>query len=162
MKYHTDNGIRLIYDFVCESSPLPKGHPFTDQHTAASHFVRCQAAGHIPTMRECLVVMLLDARHRPIGLHVASIGNLNSAMVHPREIYRPAIAAAAHCIMIMHNHPSGDLKPSAEDLRVTKRIQEAGELLGIQCLDHLVIASPNYYSFVDGRVRALTLGGDDS
>jgi DNA repair protein RadC len=98
---------------------------------------------------------MLNARHRIMALHVAHVGTLNSCPVGMREIFRPAIAAGAHAIIVAHHHPSGDHTPSPEDRRVTERINKAGELLGISCLDHLVIGGTRFFSFADGITRDL-------
>lgn len=89
--------------------------------------------------REYFVVMLLDTKNRVIGLSTVSVGILDSSLVHPREVFKPAIISNAASILVGHNHPSGDPTPSGEDHRVTERLQQAGELLGIDLLDHVII-----------------------
>jgi DNA repair protein RadC len=99
--------------------------------------------------QECVVVLALDRQHRLSGVRVVTIGTLSTSLVHPREVFRPAIALAAECIVMAHNHPSGDATPSAQDHAVTGRITESGRILGIDMLDH-VIVTPNageWYSF---------------
>ena len=91
------------------------------------------------TDREHFVVVLLDTKSAVIGITTVSIGILDSALVHPREVYKPAILSNAAAIILAHNHPSGDPTPSAEDRRITQRIHEAGQVLGIEVLDHLII-----------------------
>ena len=91
--------------------------------------------------REHFLVLLLNARHEVIGRETVSIGSLNASIVHPSEVFKPAIQESAASILIVHNHPSGDPEPSEEDLTITKRLVEAGELLGIQVLDHVILAS---------------------
>lgn len=90
--------------------------------------------------REHFVVILLNARHEAIAVETVSIGSLNASIVHPREVFRPAMLASAASIVVAHNHPSGDPEPSEEDLSITRRLAEVGELLGIGVLDHVVIA----------------------
>lgn len=108
--------------------------------------------------KEHLVAVLVNTKLRLIGYHVVSVGSVNEAIAHPREIFRTAILAGAYRIVLMHNHPSGDPEPSQADRFITNRIQEAGELLGISLLDHVIIGTPEegrrpYYSFKeDGRV----------
>ena len=97
--------------------------------------------------REHFVVLLLNARHEAIGRETVSIGSLNASIVHPREVFRPALFQAAASIILVHNHPSGDPEPSEEDLGITKRLVQAGELLGISVLDHLIIARRGTVSF---------------
>lgn len=90
---------------------------------------------------ECFAVLLLDGKHRPYAHEIVSRGTLTAAMVHPREVFGPAIRLGAAAIIVAHNHPSGDSKPSQEDIAVTARLKAAGTLLGITCLDHIVIGS---------------------
>jgi len=91
------------------------------------------------TDREVFAVALLTVRHRLLGLHTVSVGCLTSSLVHPREVFKPAILAGSAAILAAHNHPSGDPEPSAEDVALTRRLAAAGQLLGIELLDHLVI-----------------------
>ena len=88
--------------------------------------------------REHFVAIYLDGRHRPIADSVVSIGTATASHVHPREVFQPAIALGACALLIGHSHPSGDVTPSTEDLDLTKRLTEAGRLLGITLLDHVV------------------------
>ena len=90
--------------------------------------------------REHFVAIYLDGRHRPIGDSVVSVGTATASLVHPREVFQPAIGIGACALLIGHNHPSGDVTPSAEDLEVTKRLAEAGRVLGVTLLDHIVWA----------------------
>ena len=89
--------------------------------------------------RETLQVLLLDGKHRLLRQVTVSVGTLTSSLVHPREVFRPAIRHAAAALILVHNHPSGDPEPSLEDIRVTRRILETGSLLGIPLLDHVII-----------------------
>lgn len=89
--------------------------------------------------RERFVVLLLNTKNAVIESHTVSIGTLSSAIVHPREIFKPAIQASAASVILAHNHPSGNTEPSREDREVTRRIVEAGETIGIEVLDHLII-----------------------
>ena len=97
--------------------------------------------------REHFVVVLLNARHEVDLVETISIGSLNASIVHPREVFLPAIRASAASILLVHNHPSGDPEPSEEDLAITKRLIECGELLGVAVLDHVIIASRGVVSF---------------
>jgi DNA repair protein RadC len=104
--------------------------------------------------REHFVVLLLDTRNRAIGVNTVSIGNLNANLVHPREVFKPALLANVASILIAHNHPSGDCEPSAEDFAITERLKQAGELLGVPVVDHLVLGEPGFYSFKEhGTLR---------
>lgn len=96
--------------------------------------------------REHFQVLLLDGKHRLVSVHAVSQGTLTSSLVHPREVFRPAIREAAAAIVVAHNHPSGDPEPSAEDLEVTRRLAETGRLLGIPLLDHVVLGDGSWTS----------------
>ncbi len=103
--------------------------------------------------REHFLAILLDARRNVKGVAVVSIGTLSASLVHPREFFRPSIVAGAAAIVAVHNHPSGDPTPSAEDRDVTRRLQRAGELLGIPLADHVVIGSgESFYSFRENGI----------
>lgn len=91
-------------------------------------------------------VLLLDTRHQVISGRDVSVGSLNASIVHPRETFKPAIAASAAAVILAHNHPSGDPTPSKEDLALTARMVQVGELMGIPVLDHLVIGDGRYVS----------------
>ncbi|MAE94776.1 MAG: hypothetical protein CL910_08965 [Deltaproteobacteria bacterium] len=96
--------------------------------------------------QEQFLVVLLDGRHRVLGEARASEGTLTASLVHPREVFRPALREGAAAIVLVHNHPSGDPSPSTEDRAVTQRLVRAGELLGIQVLDHVVVAERGWRS----------------
>ena len=102
---------------------------------------------YIEEDREAFATILLDTKLKPIGHYVVSTGTLNQSLVHPREVFKKAIVASAHAITLIHNHPSGDANPSNEDIQVTQRLVEAGELVGIEVLDHVIVGDDNYYSF---------------
>ena len=98
------------------------------------------------TDREIFAAILTDSRNKVIGINQVSVGTLSSSLVHPREVFKPAILACAAAIIVAHNHPSGDATPSPEDKVATRRIKEAGELLGIPLLDHVILGE-NFFSF---------------
>jgi DNA repair protein RadC len=99
------------------------------------------------------VAVLLDTKGQVIGVTTISIGDLSSALVHPREVFKPAVLANAASVLLAHNHPSGDPTPSSEDVSVTRRLAEAGALLGIDVLDHVVIGERGHW--VSLRERGL-------
>ena len=103
------------------------------------------------TDREHFVVMLLDRKNKLIGINTVSIGSLTASVVHPREVMKPAILCNAAAMICGHNHPSGDCTPSAEDRALTTRLVEAGKLLGISVLDHVIVGdgTAGYFSFAD-------------
>lgn len=97
--------------------------------------------------KEHFVALYLNARNELIHKEIISIGTLTRSLVHPREVYAPALTHLAASVLVAHNHPSGEPEPSQDDLLVTKRLQDAGELLGLALFDHLIITSTSYYSF---------------
>jgi len=102
--------------------------------------------------KEHFVVLLLNARHELQGRETVSIGSLNASIVHPREVFQPAILHSAASVVLVHNHPSGDPEPSEEDLSITKRLVQVGDLVGIGVLDHVIVAARGVVSF---RARQL-------
>lgn len=104
--------------------------------------------------REHFVAVTLDGASRVINTRIVSIGTLNQSLVHPREVFKSTILDNAAGIIVAHNHPSGQLEPSIEDRRVTKRLKEVGKLIGIELLDHLILTVDGYYSFSEeGELR---------
>ena len=94
----------------------------------------------LPTAeREVFGVLMMNTRNTPTHRAIVSVGSINASIVHPREVYRIAILHRAAHIIVVHNHPSGDPEPSEEDLRITRRLTRAGELLGVELLDHVII-----------------------
>lgn len=98
-------------------------------------------------------IVTLSTKNEVIDTHQITVGTLDASLVHPREVFRPAIKDAASSMLLVHNHPSGDPSPSPEDIAVTKRLQSAAEIIGIDVLDHIVLGNPNAVSLKDtGRV----------
>ena len=113
--------------------------------------------------RELFCIVNLQADLTPINMNIVSVGSLNEALINPREIFKSAILSNAHSMMLIHNHPSGNLTPSTSDIQTTARMQELGELMGISLVDHIITGrNENYYSFrdkgefPDSRVRFST------
>jgi len=100
--------------------------------------------------REHFRAAFLNTKNQIIRVVTVSIGSLNASIVHPREILKPAIAASAASIVLVHNHPTGDPAPSREDIEFTKRFAQCGELIGIELLDHIIIGSERYQSLKEG------------
>ena len=98
--------------------------------------------------KEHYAVLTLDARNQLIGRHVVSVGTVDAALVHPRETFRVAILDNAVKIIVVHNHPSGEVEASEEDRLITKRLATAGKILGIPVADHVIIAGDSYLSFL--------------
>ncbi|MBN3037166.1 MAG: DNA repair protein RadC [Candidatus Diapherotrites archaeon] len=96
--------------------------------------------------KECFVGLYLDSKARLLRREVLSIGSLNASVIHPREVFRPALVEHAAAVIVAHNHPSGDATPSSEDVALTKQLCAAAEVLGIVFVDHLVVGNGSYYS----------------
>nr|WP_055668416.1 JAB domain-containing protein [Desnuesiella massiliensis] len=96
--------------------------------------------------RELLIACCLDTKNQPTSINVVSVGTLNSSLVHPRELFKPAILSNSASLIVAHNHPSGYLEPSNEDINITNRIKECGKLLGIDIIDHIIIGDENFIS----------------
>lgn len=101
--------------------------------------------------KEYFIAIHLDGKNRIICIDQVSVGSLNQSIVHPREVFKTSLLSSAAAIILLHNHPSGDPTPSREDMEITKRLREAGDLLGIRILDHIVIGD-TYISFVERGV----------
>lgn len=99
--------------------------------------------------KEHFLAFYVDARSQLIHQETVSIGTLSASLVHPREVFAPAVAHSAAAVIVAHNHPSGDCSPSTEDKDATRRLSRAGELLGIPLLDHLVVGAARFFSFKD-------------
>ncbi|MDH4619996.1 JAB domain-containing protein [Brevibacillus sp. AY1] len=95
--------------------------------------------------REQFFLLCLNTKNEPTAIHTVSVGSLDSSIVHPRETFKIAIISNSASVIVAHNHPSGDPTPSQPDLDVTKRLQEAGELLGIPVLDHIIVGTEGAY-----------------
>jgi DNA repair protein RadC len=101
--------------------------------------------------RENFIVMCLDTKHKINSLTLTSTGTLNASLIHPREVFKTAILSNAAAILLCHNHPSGNCEPSNEDIEITKRLQEAGKIMGIEILDHIIIGD----SFLSMKQKGL-------
>jgi len=103
-------------------------------------------------VKERFLVICLNSANKIIKHETVSIGNLNSSVVHPREIFKSALEQSAASIILLHNHPSGNPEPSNEDISITKKLVEAGKIMDIPVFDHIIIAGNNYTSFVEKRL----------
>lgn len=101
---------------------------------------------------ELFKVVLVDGRNRLLKDSTISKGILDASLVHPREVFAAALAERANAIFLVHNHPSGDPKPSEDDLKITERLSRAGEIMGVKVLDHIIVAEEGYYSFAERRL----------
>ena len=131
---------------IASAKPIEKIHLSCPQDVADFLMPRLRYAA-----KEQFVVILLNNKNKVIGTEVVSEGSLSSSIVHPREVYAPAILHHAAAIMVAHNHPSGDPKPSTEDAEVTRMLARSGKVLGIPMIDHVIIGDGNYYSFLENE-----------
>jgi DNA repair protein RadC len=125
--------------------PTPEQLQQCDTPDRAAEYWRMHIATH-PHFNpecECLVVLLLNTRRKVKGHHLVSIGTMDTILVHPREIFRVAIITAASAVIVMHNHPSGESSPSEADIKVTRDLIRAGQLLKLELLDHVIIGNGN-------------------
>jgi DNA repair protein RadC len=99
--------------------------------------------------KEHFIALHLDGKNRIICLDRVSVGSLNQCVVHSREVMKAALLSSAAAIILVHNHPTGDPNPSGEDMNITKRLKEAGELIGIPVIDHIIIGNGQYVSFAE-------------
>jgi len=104
--------------------------------------------------KEHFLTIHLNARHVPLLLDVVSVGTLSASLVHPREVFRRAIAENCAALILVHNHPSGDPAPSPDDIEITTRLAKVGELVGIEVLDHVILAQERYFSFREAGMLA--------
>lgn len=129
-------------------SPLPLNKIYIRSTKDTLHAVR----EYTNKKQEYLICLYINSRNELIQKEVIGVGTLNALQIEPREVFRPAFTTPCAGLILVHNHPSGDPKPSNADIMFTKRIQEAGKILGIQLLDHLVITTDSYYSFKESEI----------
>lgn len=124
--------------------------PETAMRYCLSEFraLACQA------VQEEFWIVTLDTKNQPIASHRITVGTLRNSLVHPREVFRPAIADAANCIIAVHNHPSGDPEPSDQDISVTNRLESVAEVIGIPLTDHIVVAGDKAISIQNWKAGA--------
>jgi len=132
------------------ATPLFEGAIFSKSHDVFQHF----SPLFRNAKKEYFKILLLDQKNKMIRDVTISEGSLTATVVHPREVFQPAIRDSAASVIFIHNHPSGDPTPSIEDKNVTSRLAEVGEIMGIPVLDHLILGSSDYFSFADaGHIR---------
>lgn len=102
--------------------------------------------------KEHFITLHLGGKNNLLCKETVSTGSLNQSIVHPREVFKTALLSNAAALILVHNHPSGDPKYSSEDIAITRRLKEAGEVLGVKVLDHIIIGDGTYFSFVEGGV----------
>lgn len=126
-------------------TPWMSGDPFRSAQDVYAHYRERLAAETV----EFFIAVLLDNKHRKIRDVVVGQGSLTASIVHPRDVYACVLRSPTAAVIFVHNHPSGDPTPSREDLDITRRLREVGDLIGIRVLDHVVIGKGRYVSFVD-------------
>lgn len=132
----------MVYDLISERHAPPyRINSPSDAYTVLRRYSNART--------ERFLVVLLNGAHDVISTRIITVGLLNKTIVHCREVFRPAIVENAAALLLSHNHPSNRLDPSSQDLDITKRLQDAGELLGIPVLDHLIIGRSGFYSMVE-------------
>ncbi|MEM1227110.1 MAG: DNA repair protein RadC [Planctomycetota bacterium] len=125
---------------IAEHEHLPEQARITSTAEAIRYCARRFSMLASDAVQEEFHIVCLDIKHKPIGTHQITVGTLDASLVHPREVFRPAIRDAAAAVLLVHNHPSGDPTPSREDQTVTDRLSEAGKLIGIHVVDHIIVA----------------------
>lgn len=131
---------------IASAKPLEKIHLSCPQEAAEFLMPRLRYA-----IKEQFVVVLLNSKNKVVGTEVVSEGSLSNSIVHPREVFVPALLQHAAAIMVAHNHPSGEPIPSVEDRELTSMLVRSGKVLGIPLVDHIIIGDGNYYSFLENE-----------
>lgn len=138
-------GVKELAERNRTDSSIPRGKSFRSAYDIYFHYRNI--IGKKP--QETFYTIILDNKHRVMANRLITQGTLNRSLVHPREVFAPALQLRSAAIILIHNHPSGDPKPSRQDLTVTQRLVDVGELVGIKVLDHIIISHSSYFSFVD-------------
>jgi DNA repair protein RadC len=128
--------------------PTPENIQLCEEPDQAAEYWKLHIPNH-PYFNpecECCVVLILNTRHKIKGHYFVSVGTMDTILIHPREVFRLAVIASASAIVLMHNHPSGESSPSDADIKATRELIRAGQLLKIEVLDHVVLGNGNYTS----------------
>jgi len=142
MQYLPIYTVRLVKD----TNTLPQPSKKCNTPADAAEIVR-EMFRDVPY--EMMIVIMLASSSKCVGVSIVSVGILNSALVHPREVFQRAIEKPTSQIILVHNHPSGNGEPSAEDIQITRQVMDAGKILGIPLIDHLIIAGESTTSFAE-------------
>lgn len=140
--------IRPVYETLTIKEPVPDYLKATRKIQGAED-VNTLFRFLVDEARENFLVLHLNTKNRILCADALSRGSLNASIVHPREVFNSALLSAAAAIICVHNHPSGDTTPSAEDTIITKRLIECGRLLGVRVLDHVILGNEGFYSFFE-------------
>jgi len=145
--------IRRVRALVVSYQPLRVRLPVNGTASSPREAARLAAAILADTTVEQVLPLHFDTKHKLIGIHIVSVGTLDASLVHPRDVFKAACLSNASALILAHNHPSGDPTPSAEDRALSKRLRQAGELLGVELLDFLIVTDPaeglRYLSFTE-------------
>ncbi len=145
--------IRRVRELVVSYKPLRVRLPVNGTASCPREAARLAAAILADTTVEQVLALHFDTKRRLIGVHIVSVGTLDASLVHPRDVFKAACLSNASALILAHNHPSGDTTPSAEDRALSKRLRQAGELLGVELLDFLIVTDPaeglRYLSFTE-------------
>ena len=143
----------FTYKVVKESTGITYGSDSLSNPEKVVKFIEEYYEDYFSEDKEAFSVLMLNTKNKVIGIKTVSVGTLDATIVHPREVFKSAILNSAKSIMIFHNHPSGDTKPSGEDINLTKRLVDAGNLLGIKVLDHIILGNNgNYLSMLEDNL----------
>jgi DNA repair protein RadC len=141
-----------MYRTIEMSIPMVQDPEGPAAHSAADVHAACRDLEGLA--QEAFHVLTLNQKNRVIHRHMVALGSLTEALVHPREVFRPALLDSAAAVVLVHNHPSGDPAPSRADRQLTERMKTAADILGIRLVDHIVIGKDRYYSFAEsGALR---------
>ncbi len=145
---------RLVFETpVYKVMVVQEGSVATEPYIRSPEDVARVVAQHLRGVdREHFVGLYLNAANRLIGIHTLTIGTLTASLVHPREVFKPAIRESACAMILVHNHPNGDPTPSQDDKNITRELKKAAEILGIRILDHIVMAKDKILSMVEERI----------
>lgn len=138
--YTLDELIQMVHE---------KSNSYHNKHITSAKDVYDLLVGYSFEDREHFITITLDGASKIINQRVIHIGTLNQSLVHPREVFRPAIIDNSAGVIIVHNHPSGTLEASRADIQITQRLKEVAKLVGINLLDHVILSREGYYSFTD-------------
>ena len=146
MPRHKDPGVRVV-ECVMEGGPLPDSQVINRPADVLQYVPDLPKAD-----REKFVVLHLNTRHKVLRRETTSVGSLDASLVHPREVYKAAVKTNTAKILLVHNHPGGDITPSPEDRALTKRLVNAGALMGIPVIDHVIVTAEAFLSFQEAGI----------
>jgi DNA repair protein RadC len=140
--------IKAIYEILNVSEDITSYFSTGTRYTAPQQVYQAFSFLMAET-KELFICLHLDGKNRIICMDLVSIGSLNQSIVHPREVFKTACLSNAAALILIHQHPTGDPTPSSEDISITRRLKEAGEIMGIKVLDHIIVGDGEYLSFTE-------------